>query len=237
MSVENTQNKPPMLRAIIGFIVYLLLVPGSLFIAAGTIKWPMAWGYLILSFGAVIGSRLVVLRLHPDTLQERARFSQAEGTPAWDRWLSSIVAIYGPLISMIVTGLDHRWGWSPSMPASIQWIAFGLVAAGFGFSSWAMIVNRYFSAVVRIQTDRGHKVVKEGPYGWVRHPAYAGSILASIASPLALSALWAYIPVLLSITAVFLRTSLEDKMLSRDLEGYAEYARHETRYRLIPYIW
>jgi protein-S-isoprenylcysteine O-methyltransferase Ste14 len=226
-----------MLRAILGFIVYLLLVPGSLFIAAGTIDWPMAWVYLVLSFGAVIGSRLVVLRLHPDTLQERARFSQSEGTPTWDRWLSSIVAIYGPLISMIVTGLDHRWGWSPSLPASIQWIAFGLVAVGFGLSSWAMIVNRYFSAVARIQKDRGHQVVKHGPYRWVRHPAYAGSILASLASPVALATLWAYIPVFLSIAAIFLRTSLEDKMLRRDLEGYAEYASLETRYRLIPFIW
>jgi protein-S-isoprenylcysteine O-methyltransferase Ste14 len=238
MQNEDRKNgNPPMLRAIIGFAVYLLLVPGSLFVAAGTLAWPMAWVYMFISIGSVIGSRLIVLRLNPDTLRERARYTQAEGTPTWDRILSSVVAVYGPLLSMVVAGLDHRWNWSGSIPPTIPWIALGLVVAGFGLSTWAMVANRYFSAVARIQTDRGHVVVKDGPYAWVRHPAYAGSVLASLASPLVLQALWSYIPVLLSIVAIVLRTQLEDQMLRKELPGYEHYASQETRYRLIPYIW
>ncbi|MGD8822152.1 MAG: isoprenylcysteine carboxylmethyltransferase family protein [Anaerolineales bacterium] len=236
-SDQEKQGSPCLLRAVVGFAVYMLLVPASLFVAAGTLDWPMAWIYLVLSIGTVIGSRILVLRVSPDTLRERARYTQAEGTPTWDRILSGIVAVYGPLLTMVVAGLDHRWGWSGSLPPFIPWVALLTVAAGFGFSTWAMVANRYFSAVARIQGDRGHVVVKDGPYGWVRHPAYAGSILASLAFPLVMETLWAYIPVIFSIMAVIVRTYLEDQMLRRHLEGYEAYAAHEVRHRLLPFVW
>jgi protein-S-isoprenylcysteine O-methyltransferase Ste14 len=99
-----------------------------------------------------------------------------------------------------------------------------------------MVENEYFSAVARIQKDRGQNVVSSGPYRVVRHPSYAGALLASLAQPFMLSTLWALIPAGATAAALVVRTYLEDRMLRRELAGYQGYA-ERTRYRLIPGVW
>ncbi|MGD9001792.1 MAG: isoprenylcysteine carboxylmethyltransferase family protein [Anaerolineae bacterium] len=225
-----------LIRAIIGFALYLFLVPALLFISAGTLNWPMAWLYVALLFASTLGSRLIVLKRNPDTLRERARFTSSQGTKTWDRVLVMIVGLFGPMATMVVAGLDHRWGWSVIVPQTAQLLAALVVAAGYGLAVWAMVENRYFSAVARIQKDRGQEVVTTGPYRVVRHPSYAGAILASLALPLMLDALWSLIPALLLVVAVVVRTALEDQMLMADLEGYQRYALR-TRCRLGPGLW
>lgn len=225
-----------MVRALIGFLVYLLLVPALLFIAAGTVNWPMAWAYVALLLASTLGSRAIVLARNPETLRERARFTSAEGIKPWDRVLVPIVGLYGPMATMIVAGLDHRWGGSPAVPLSDQVLAALLVAAGYGLAVWAMVANRYFSSVARIQSERGQQVMTTGPYRFVRHPSYAGAILAGLALPFMLSALWALVPAVAMSAAVTVRTGLEDRMLRAELEGYQDYAAR-TRYRLFPGVW
>jgi len=224
------------IRAVLGFALYLLLGPVLLFVAAGTAAWPMAWLYVALLLAATLGSRLMVLMRHPETLRERARFTSAEGTPAWDRLLVLIVGLVGPMVTMLVAGLDHRWGWSPSVPVVAQGLAALVVAGGYGVSVWAMVENAYFSSVARIQEDRGQEVVTSGPYRIVRHPSYAGTLLATLALPVMLEALWALVPALGMGAALVVRTALEDRMLRDDLEGYRDYA-EQTRCRLIPGVW
>jgi protein-S-isoprenylcysteine O-methyltransferase Ste14 len=99
-----------------------------------------------------------------------------------------------------------------------------------------MVSNRFFSAVVRIQSDRGQHVVTTGPYRFVRHPGYVGALLATVAAPLVLDALWAMVPTLVVVVAVVVRTALEDATLRDELAGYAEYG-ERTRYRLLPGVW
>jgi protein-S-isoprenylcysteine O-methyltransferase Ste14 len=99
-----------------------------------------------------------------------------------------------------------------------------------------MVENEYFSAVARIQEDRGQEVVTSGPYRIVRHPSYAGSLLASLALPFMLEALWSLIPAGIMAAALAIRTALEDRMLREELEGYQSYA-ERTRSRLIPGVW
>jgi protein-S-isoprenylcysteine O-methyltransferase Ste14 len=237
-SKENRTNegKPNMVRALIGFALYMLLSPTLLFVSAGTLDWPMAWFYVILGFVSIIGSRLISLRLHPDLLRERASVADGEGAAGWDRILVPLVAILAPVIIAVVAGLDHRFAWSTDLPPVVQYIAAFLIVIGYGVSVWAMAVNRFFSAVARIQRDRGHTVVTSGPYRIVRHPSYAGGVLASIAIPFMLNTLWALVPSLLSLIPLIVRTVHEDRMLINDLDGYAEYAR-KTRFRLFPGIW
>ena len=224
------------IRALVGFLLYILLVPALLFIAAGTLAWPMAWVYVALLLASTLGSRLVVLKRNPETLRERGRFTASEGTASWDRVLVLIVGLLGPAVMALVAGLDHRWGWSPPLPLAMQVLAALLVAGGYGLAVWAMVANRYFSSVARIQHDRAQQVVTTGPYRFVRHPSYAGALLAALALPVMLSALWALIPGLLLVAALVVRTGLEDRMLLDGLRGYRRYAR-QTRFRLIPGLW
>ena len=233
MPLSSTRK---MVRAAVGLILYLLLAPGVLFLSAGTLAWPMAWAYSALLLIATLGSRLIVLRRSPDLLRERAQYTQAEGAKPWDRALVGVVALYGPILTAVVAGIDHRAAWAPSIPPAAQIMAAVLVAGGFAVSSWAMIVNRFFSAVVRIQRERGHSVVSSGPYRLIRHPAYAGGILAYLAIPVMLDAFWALIPALAVSAAIVLRTALEDRTLIEELPGYPEYAA-QTRHRLVPGIW
>ncbi|MBN1641637.1 MAG: isoprenylcysteine carboxylmethyltransferase family protein [Anaerolineae bacterium] len=228
--------KRQLLRAAVGFALYLFLVPALLFIAAGTVRWPMAWVHVALLLASTLGSRLIVYRRNPETLRERARFTSAEGMKRWDRILVMIVGLYGPLATTLVAGLDRRWGWSGDLPAIVQLLGALATAAGYGWAVWAMVANPYFSSVARIQADRGQRVVTTGPYRIVRHPSYAGALVAAFALPFMLGALWALIPAALLGATTVVRTALEDRMLRSELDGYARYAA-QTRYRLIPGVW
>jgi len=99
-----------------------------------------------------------------------------------------------------------------------------------------MVKNRFFSAVVRIQKDRGHRVITDGPYHYIRHPGYVAGIIGALGTPLLLGSKWAFIPIGFMVLIVAIRTALEDKTLQNELEGYREYA-SRTRYRLFPGIW
>ena len=225
-----------LVRAVIGMAAYLLLAPVLMFLAAGTTRWPMAWLYVALMLAASVGSRLLVWRKSPETLRERAKMTSGENVQPWDRWMMPVVGLVGPVVSVVVAGLDRRWGWSPAVPLGWQWVAAVLVAAAIGLSVWAMVVNAYFSAVARLQTDRGQRVVSGGPYAWVRHPSYAGAVLTSVAMPVMLGTLWAWLPQLLVGAVLVARTALEDRMLREGLDGYAEYA-ERVRWRLAPWVW
>ena len=137
---------------------------------------------------------------------------------------------------VIVAGLDHRVGWSPALPLWLIAPGFILIALGYAFAAWALAENRFFSSVVRIQVDRGHVVCDTGPYGFVRHPGYAGNLLALPGIVLALSSMWALIPAAVALIIAVIRTALEDRTLQEELPGYRDYAQR-VRYRLIPGIY
>ncbi len=104
------------------------------------------------------------------------------------------------------------------------------------FVLWAMASNPFFATTVRIQEERGHAVVNQGPYQFVRHPGYFGSVIYTLTSPLVLNSFWAFIPATLTVILLIIRTGLEDRTLQGELPGYSAYAT-TTRYRLFPGIW
>ena len=169
-------------------------------------------------------------------MQERAQYKDSEGVKPWDRKLILLIAVIGPLAMIIVAGLDKRFGWSTPMSLVISLAALVVAVLALAFSTWALVENRFFSAVVRIQTDRGHSVCSTGPYHVVRHPGYAGGILFYLMTPLILSSWWAFIPALFTTIFTIIRTHLEDKTLQAELDGYRAYT-HQTRYRLLPGVW
>lgn len=214
----------------------MLLSPILLCLAAGRWNWLAGWLFGLTLLISIIVSRVLVAIKSPGLLAERARWVKGERAEGWDQLLLPIVGVYGPLAVLVVAGLDERFGWSPPNAPWVQVVAFALVLAGFAFATWAMVANRFFSAVVRIQTDRGQTVVTSGPYRFVRHPGYAGGMFAWLAAPLALGSLWALLPAVLTAIALVIRTILEDQMLHAGLPGYAEYAQR-TRARLLPGVW
>jgi protein-S-isoprenylcysteine O-methyltransferase Ste14 len=118
----------------------------------------------------------------------------------------------------------------------VQIAALVVVALGYAMLTWATVSNAFFSLAYRIQDDRGHRVATGGPYRYVRHPGYLGSVAFELMTPIMLGSLWALVPGALSALLLVVRTAREDRGLQADLEGYSEYANH-VRFRLIPGIW
>lgn len=136
----------------------------------------------------------------------------------------------------IAAGIENRLGGLYNFQLPVEMIGLLLIVLGFVLGSYALIENRFFSGVVRIQTDRGHHLVDTGPYRWIRHPGYAGAILSYIGIPLLLDSIWTYLPVVFVTIILLIRTSLEDQTLQKELPDYADYVTR-TRYRLIPGVW
>ncbi len=218
------------LRSVLRLLVLLALHGGILLAAGGDARWPAAWVYLGV-WG--LGAGLSVLALSPELLEERSGLG--EGAKRWDIPLAVGMA-HGPVLILLVAGLDHRHGWppSPGPPAVVA----GLVAVlgGQGLTFWAMKTNAFFAPVCRIQTERGHRVVLDGPYRFVRHPGYAGAILFYLGAALLLESVWALGASGCVAIATVARTAREDRTLATELPGYGAY-RARVGSRLIPGVW
>jgi protein-S-isoprenylcysteine O-methyltransferase Ste14 len=223
-------------RQWIRLIMVYLFVPLVLLVCGGDFGWWQAWVYSLLIIAAGVGGRILGERRHPGLTAERQSGESIQGAKAWDKALSPLMALSISFPLVIVAGLDHRFGWSPVFPLWLILLGFFLIALGYTFATWAFMENRFFSSVVRIQTDRGHVVCDSGPYRIVRHPGYAGNILPLPGIVLALSSLWTIIPAAVALVIAVIRTALEDQTLHDELPGYQEYARG-VRYRLFPGIY
>lgn len=223
------QKITKMVRLICTLSLFLVLV----FVPAGTLKWPEAWILIVLYLCSVSGVVFWLRKNDPDLLKERMR--RKKDVKRWDR-IFMFFYISFLMLLLAVPGLDAvRFQWS-NVPLVLKIIGFLGFIPGFVVGFWAMRENTYLSDAVRIQEDRGHKVCTTGPYRYVRHPMYSGVILAIICFPFALGSYFALIPAFIIVALFVLRTSLEDRTLQAELEGYKEYA-ETVRYRLIPRLW
>jgi protein-S-isoprenylcysteine O-methyltransferase Ste14 len=204
-----------------------------IFMLAGRLSYWQGW-----LFGATyMGLNVAVAVLFAgkkDVIFERAR--PGPGTKWWDKiffwsYLPTALGI------IVVGALDAgRFGWTAPLPLAVCVISYVILVLSFTTVLWAMWTNKFFSRVVRIQSDRGHYVIQEGPYHFVRHPGYLSGIFILPGTALVLGSLWALIPAALAVTLVIIRTYLEDQMLQKELPGYADYAQR-IRSRLLPGIW
>jgi len=223
-------------RQWIRLVVVYLLIPLILLVCGGDIGWWQAWLYSLLILAAGLGGRMWAEQRHPGLMAERQNIENIQNAKAWDRVLAPLMAVSVGFPMVIVAGLDHRYNWSPEFPLWLIVPGFILISLGYAFAAWALAENRFFSSVVRIQTDRGHVVCDSGPYRFVRHPGYAGNIPPLFGIVLALGSVWALIPAAVALIVTVIRTVLEDQTLQEELPGYRDYARR-VRYRLIPGIY
>jgi protein-S-isoprenylcysteine O-methyltransferase Ste14 len=231
----NNQQKIISPRVVVQVLFFVVVIPFLPLLISWHWDWWEAWVYALSGILSFAISRVLVARRHPDLIAERARFMQHEDAKPWDKALAPLLGLGGGLV-LLVAGLDTLFDWSPPFSLIVKILALAIVVAGYVLGSYALIENRFFSGVVRIQTDRGHQVVSSGPYRWIRHPGYAGALLTYLATPLFLDSPWAYLPTVFITVVLVFRTALEDQVLQAELEGYRAYAQR-VRYRLLPGVW
>jgi protein-S-isoprenylcysteine O-methyltransferase Ste14 len=223
------------IRWLVQTLSFSFLFGLSLFLSSGEWNWRMAWAYL----GLFVLSQLIVgfflVPKNPALVAERTQL-KASPEAQWDRPLVGIATVFGPVVMLVVAGLDQRWEWTSHVSESIQLSALGIAALGSLLTIWAMVSNPFFYGRARIEEDRGHRVTSAGPYQSVRHPGYAGAILFNMAVPLLLNSLWAFVPSAVIVLVLIIRTTLEDRMLTQGLDGYRAYSQR-VRHRLLPGIW
>lgn len=208
---------------------FFVLMAALLFGCAGRLDVPVLWAYLLTWTALML---VGVRKMDAGLRQERL----PPGPGGKDR---NFRFVAGPFVfaHLIVACLDlGRFHWSDPLPPLVQMLSFVGAFAGMALSFWAMSANRFFSPVVRLQSERGHHVITEGPYRYMRHPGYAGLMLGMLCGPLALGSWWALLPSLIALLLILRRMAVEDRFLHAELEGYADYAR-TTRYRLVPGVW
>jgi protein-S-isoprenylcysteine O-methyltransferase Ste14 len=232
MSRERSVLTPGVVAQVIVFVVAVPLLP---LLISWRWDWWQAWVYGVAAVGGFVVSRALAARRHADLLRERARFLHHEDAKGWDKVLAPLVGLGGAAIPL-VAGLDARFGWSGSFTLTAHLVSLGIILSGYALGSYALVENRYFSGMVRIQYDRDHKVVTTGPYRWIRHPGYAGAILTYLATPAFLDSIWSILPVAVLTAVLMIRTFLEDRALRDELPGYRDYAR-SVRFRLLPGVW
>jgi len=217
------------ISAYIQAALFVLVNAVALFASAGTAAIAGFWIYVAI-FAAVMAASFAFL--DPDLLRERMR-PGGKRPPLALRLFGLVMVLH-----WIVAGLDRgRFHWSDDVQAWLRAAALIALAAGYGLAFWAMRVNRFFSSVVRIQSDRGQYVVTSGPYRWLRHPGYLAGIVIIIASGIALGS-WLATALLIVFSLPFLlyRVIKEDRVLHAELPGYRDYAAR-VRWRVLPGIW
>lgn len=115
-------------------------------------------------------------------------------------------------------------------------LGLALMIAGLLFRWWAIrMLAQYFTVDVAIRDD--HRIVRDGPYRWLRHPSYTGALATFYGFALCLGDLLALLVVLVPVTLAFLRRMrIEEAVLAAAFPAdYLAYAR-ETK-RLLPGIW
>jgi protein-S-isoprenylcysteine O-methyltransferase Ste14 len=224
----------PRLRAYaVRQVAFFSLSVAVMFLVAGRLDWLGGWLMVATLLGAQAAQWLIVGRRHPDLLVERARVGA--GVDPGDIPLAAGLA-YGPLVAMLVAALGVRFDGPPEVVPVIVVTGVLVSALGIATTITAMLANRFFAPVVRIQADRGHEVADGGPYRRVRHPGYVGAIVFYLGMPAMLYSWWAGVVMLLTIAICIVRTAREDAYLQANLEGYAAYA-ERVRWRLVPHIW
>jgi protein-S-isoprenylcysteine O-methyltransferase Ste14 len=212
----------------------LLLLPAVLFFSAGTLKFWQGWAFLVLSLGFPIGMTVYFYKSDPKLLARRMLTKEKIGVQKIIMLLLRLLYLY----ALVFAGWDYRSGWTRTNAGPVPWwLTLLALAVILGGNFWFISVvktNRFAASI--IQVEAGQTIAAIGPYRLVRHPMYSGVIVTWLATPLALGS-YVTLPVFaLIIPIIIFRLLNEEKMLRRELPGYAEYCRHH-HYRLIPLVW
>jgi protein-S-isoprenylcysteine O-methyltransferase Ste14 len=221
-------------RLLLQNVLWTVGLGALLFLPAGTLRWPAAWLYLALTAVIGLAGGLWLARVDPALLEERMKPMMQKGQPAADKKFMLAFG-FAALIWFIVIGLDRRWLLS-DMPIVLQAFGYALLLASMALMLRVVRENSFAAPVVKVQAERGHRVIDTGPYALVRHPMYSGAVLYFAAIALSLGSWWglALPPVFFVLFSI--RAGVEERALADGLPGYADYLT-KVRYRLVPGVW
>jgi protein-S-isoprenylcysteine O-methyltransferase Ste14 len=234
--IASTETPPGLPRLMIRSLVFVALYALLLFVPAGTLRWPGAWVFVAINAAASFAGITWLARHDPALLKERMRSPFQRTQQTWDRLL---MILFLPLWFgwYVLMGLDRRFSWSsPPVPPVLQALGVVLIGLCLWLTTRVLEENSYAAPVVKVQRERGHKVVSTGPYAYVRHPMYAGVIFFALGAPLLLGSWWGLLTSPLLILVLAVRAVMEERMLTAELDGYADYAAR-VPYRLVPRLW
>ena len=218
-----------LISGLVKFTMGLLLVGALLFLSAGSLAYSGGWRLIGLLFGPMLMAGFVMLFKSPELLEKRLDAKEKQAAQKGVLAFSGLMFI----ASFVVAGLDWRFGWSRvSVPVII--VASVLFLVAYGLYAEVMRENAYLSRTIKV--EEGQKVVDTGLYGIVRHPMYSATLLLFLAMPLVLGSWYALIPMALYPVIIIVRLLEEEKLLTRELDGYEAY-KQKVKYRLIPFIW
>lgn len=229
----QVEFRQALVRRFTQLFITLALAIAILFGTSGKLDWVWGWLYVASYLVIVVFNAVILLPRHSELIAERGRMKK--DAKSWDKMISIPLTILS-LGVWVVAGLDIRFAWTGGISLALQIVSFIIYILGNLMVTWAMVSNKYFSTMVRIQEERGHTVAISGPYQFVRHPGYLGMIFSWLFTALTLGSWWTLIPGVLLVSVYVLRTALEDRTLQAELDGYKEYA-ERVRYRLLPGIW
>lgn len=209
-------------------LLYALLLFG----AAGTLDWPAGWLFIALYTGQLLITDVRLAQIDPDLARERRAPGKATAPPAWDRRFLLVSALFGPAWMILMAFDAVRFGWS-RLPTLAALPGAGLIILGTYVCFVALRTNRFASLIVRLQPDRGQRVVDKGPYAKVRHPIYLGAFLTALGTPLVLGSAWGLVGSGVLILLTSRRAVLEEHFLADQLPGYRAYLAR-VRWRLLP---
>lgn len=219
-------------RTLGGFVWFQVILGLLLFVPAWSLTYWEGWVYLLLFSGPGLWTTFYFLKHDPALIERRLAVGpKAEKEPS--QKIIQALAMILVLSLYAVASFDHRFRWSE---VPIGWVVVGDVGVLLG--NWAIFVvfreNSFAAATIKV--DEGQRVISTGPYGWVRHPMYTGSLVGFFAAALALGSWWALIPAGLLGVLLAVRLIGEERFLVKNLAGYEEY-RLRVRWRLVPYVW
>jgi len=221
-------------KVIVGLIVAAMVVAfaGFVFMNASRLGWTHGWIYVGI-VAATLAINLVCLRLwNPELIRRRMRFGKF--TKDWDMLWAVLFGF--AMIAIFVVAVKEAHDGVSRGPGAAWLLGLAIFVPGWALAIWSMVVNPFFEKTVRIQTEHGHHVIDSGPYAYMRHPGYVGFSGWILSTPLLLASTGAFVPALIAVVLLVIRTALEDRTLHAELPGYVEYA-VRVRFRLIPGVW
>jgi protein-S-isoprenylcysteine O-methyltransferase Ste14 len=208
-----------------GFVVLAILI----FLPAGTLRYWQGWAFLA-TFTVCSTALTVYMALYDEKLLERRLRAGPRAEAEAAQKIIMALVMFGFIAFLVFPVLDHRFGWSP-VPPYVSIIGDGMIALGYLFIFFVLRENSYAASTIQVADDQ--KVISTGLYALVRHPMYAGALLLLVGIPLALDSWYGLFGILVIVPALIWRLLDEERFLTKNLPGYAEYTSH-VRWRLIP---